>query len=440
MSVTFNKLCMELEQAMEQGSEKARQRAKAQRKIFTDENVLTLPLKRKQYMVWDGGHGRGSGPCVRGLSVLVSPAGARSYRSTYYFPNSSKPHSRDLGRVGQIKLDEARERCRMDRENAKNGIDPKGDHSKSDAYAEVVEEYIRREQIGTRQNISHVEVKRMLLKHCPDWHMRSVGTITSPEIQKLLERVRDGDAEKGIKPTPYLANSLRGRLNNFFSWCAKPSIGKIKSSPMIGIDKPFYGEKRRERNWFRGTAADHAIKVLWAAADEIGGTDGAYLKILMLTGKRKSSLANMRWEEIDNSWFWNAPEAEQKKNKRLHSIPLPSLAQRILHPKQARGFVFPGNDKGHIYVNGMWLWSKVIKASGMDDFLPHGLRHLAETKMGELKIAPHIRDMLFDHRSARGSGEGYDHHHYKDEMRAALEQWADHIEQLVSPEGVALLR
>ena len=112
-------------------------------------------------------------------------------------------------------------------------------------------------------------------------------------------------------------------------------IGKLKLSPMLGLDQPFGGAKRRERVWFKKAGADEAIKTLWAVADKLGGVKAQSLKLLLLTGKRKSALADMKWEEIeqtDNGWFWNAPEG--RKNKRLHPVPLSGLVQRILHPRQ----------------------------------------------------------------------------------------------------------
>ena len=160
---------------------------------------------------------------------------------------------------------------------------------------------------------------------------------------------------------------------------------------------------------------------------------------MILTGKRKTALANMFWEEIDKDWFWDPPPSEVR-NKRLHGVPLPKLAQRVLHPRQDNGKVF-----GDINLDK--LERKIKKASGMEDFFWHGLRHLAETKTAELRderdqplIPPHVRDMLFDHSSKRGSGKGYDHHDYKPEMRAAMEAWADYVEGLVQTEGTALLR
>jgi hypothetical protein len=44
---------------------------------------------------------------------------------------------------------------------------------------------------------------------------------------------------------------------------------------------------------------------------------------------------------------------------------------------------------------------------------PHG-----ETKIGELKVWPHVRDMILDHAPLKGSGAGYDHGIYRDEWPA----------------------
>jgi hypothetical protein len=46
--------------------------------VFTEKNVKTLPVRRKQYVIWDGGNGRGAGEVCRGLYILISPMGAKS--------------------------------------------------------------------------------------------------------------------------------------------------------------------------------------------------------------------------------------------------------------------------------------------------------------------------------------------------------------------------
>jgi integrase len=409
----------------------------ARRMVFTDKNVLSLPARAKGYMVWDGGNGRGSGEVSRGLGIWVSPLGTKSYRSMFYFPGSAKSHTRHLGRVGEdLTLAEARARCREDRAKARKGIDPRvDDPSRSDTFKAAVDDYVNRYQIGQEKNVRAEECRRVLLADTKDWHLRPIGTIHAREIQARLDLVRDGSDE--LKPRPPLANLLYARMKPFFAWSAKPNIGKIQHSPMVGIDKPFNGQTRRVRDWFKDVAADEVIKQVWAAADQLGGVEGKYLKVLLLTGKRRTALAEMKWEHITANWFWNAPEGN--KNKRLHAVPLSSLVARILHPRQERGYVFPGNRDGRVDAGN--LTRAVVKAGGREDFFLHGLRHIAETKLGELKVPHHVRDLLFDHASGRGSGKVYDHHEYEAEMRDALERWAAHIERLISPsENVAVLR
>ena len=404
------------------------------RKRLTKKNVLTLPAKGKQYLVWDDSTGKDA---AHGLAVLISPRGVKSYRCVYYFPGSPKPHWRHIGRVGEVSLEEAREATRNARGMARKGEDPRaGDAARSDAFKAVVEAYTQHVQIGELGNRSALETQRVILNHTTSWHARPSATIRYGEVESLLWRLRDGGEDQ--QPRPYLANRLHAHLRHLFDWAARQS-GPLATSPMVGMAKPWRKEKSRERDWFKGKPGDAAIRALWRTADEIGGNGGRYVKLMVLTGKRKTALAAMRWEEIDDEWFWDAPPS-QSKNKRLHGVPLPDLAQRILHPRQSEGRVF--ND-----IRLDTLLGRIREASGISDFFWHGLRHLAETKTAELRvedskplILPHVRTLLFDHATARESGKGYDHHDYKPEMREAMEAWAGYVEKLVAAEGVAVLR
>jgi len=403
-----------------------RKRRKANHVYFTDASIAALKPRKTAYLAWDAttkeGQ-RGPGPARR-LAVLVSPLGTKSYRCVFYYPGSSKPHWRHLGKVNEMTLEQARAKTGETQEKAKQGIDPNADDpTKSDSFKAALEDYIKHKQIGDKGNKSALETQKVMLTSCADWHVRPVASIRPNEIERLLWLVRDGDAAKGLKARPYLANRLYSHLKDFFSWCARPT-GSIKTtSPMIGMRKPWGGAKPRDRVWFKGKAGDEAIRGVWTAAEKIQGLEARYLKLLLLSGKRKSTLANMRWEEIDDDWYWDAP-ASQVKNKRTHGVPLPVSAQRVLKPRQSQGLVF-----GKLDLTA--LQQQVRELSGISDWFPHGMRHVMETKLAELKVAPHIRDLLLDHVPARGSGAGYDHHHYKSEMREAMEVWAKHIDKVV---------
>jgi integrase len=339
-------------------------------------------------------------------------------------------------------LEEAREACRQDQRRASQGHDPKSDSPTNSAiFKNAVDDYVKHYLIGDKENVTAREAHRAILKACGAWHDRPLATIRPDEIQKLLWKIRDGDADKGIRPKRYMANAVFGYLKPFFAWCAKPGINKLSVSPMVGIDKPWGGATSRTRVY-----NDDEMKRLWNAADKIGGTEGAFLKLALLTGKRRGHLIAMKWNELeekDGGLFWTPPAG--RKYKRNHPVPVSKLAARVLsgiRPKdiEANPHVFPGRFEGTLLGAGTKMQKRVQEASGIDDWFLHACRHTVETKLAELRVAPHVRDLLLDHASKRGSGAGYDHYSYAKEMRAAMDKWAAHLEHVVMPQGVKALR
>jgi hypothetical protein len=418
----------QLEAEVSSTRKRKRKRKAPNRKHLSETFIDKLPVRKgkQQYVVWDAGTGG-----ARGLCVLVNPVTAKTYRCVYYFPGSSKPHYKTLGRFGELPLAKARELCRKARGDAKAGNDPRSDDpGKSDSFERSVRDWVQFEQIDSRGNKSALETQSILLKACKDWLPRSVATIRPQEIERLLWEIRGGDVAKGMKPAPYKANRVHSNLRSLFTWLARPA-GNIKHSPMTGMKAPFQNEQPRDRAWFRNKAADDAIVALWKAATEIGGDAGRYTKCMLLMAKRRSALNAMKWEEIDESWFWNAPKSDS--NKKLFGVPLSALAQRVLGKHQGQGPVFGTLNRRDIDR----LQGELRERSGMKDFFWHGCRHLAETKMGDIGILPYVRDMLLDHVPARGSGKGYDHGEYRKQMSEAVEKWAAHVQGLVGPRLVS---
>lgn len=425
---------------------------------LTQDQIYTLkPPKKGQEFHWLGS----------GLALRVTAAGARSFILQYRFDDPT-----DTGRksssyrytVGKARTEARGEgwslaEARKEADKWRKLIDRGESHPlaqrrgrqqsvkaarEAERFKEAFEEYIEHEAKGRKANATADDVKRSVLKHCKAWEGLPVAEIDAGEIGKLLRKVRDGSKEKKTEPRPYMANRLFAYLNAFFRWCAKPDVKKVTASPMVGMTRPWDGEEVRDR-FFK----DAEIRAIWKAADAIKGVPGAFIKTVLLTGKRKGAIAKMMWSEIEDDWTWVPPVDRRrvKKTKRLHGVPLPRLAQRVLAPlkpsrddKDASKFVFPGRTSGSHLYPGDDLANKVREASGVDDFFWHALRHTLETRAAELGIEPHVRDLVLDHVPSRGSGKGYDHWHYKPQMLAALEAWADHVEKVVSPRGAAVLR
>jgi integrase len=399
-------------------------RAKARRRRFTEVNVLQLaPKHGRQYLVWDAGTG-----AARGLAILVSPTGTASYRVCYRFPGSPRPHWKHLGRVGEMELEKAREQARHVRGMAAEGDDPRaGDAKPSDTFQAVLEAYTRYKQSSDKGAKSAAATERLIKSACADWLDKPIGSIRTSQVETLLERIRDGDGER--KAAPYMSVRLYAQLGGLFRWAATKK--KLKVSPMFGVEKPWHGAKPRTYSWFEGDGANAAVKRLWEIADKLGGDEGRYLKLAILTGKRhQQQIHPMRWEEISSDWVWT-PRGNGSKHKRTHSVPLSSLAQRVLGPRQENGRVFTSVRSNLLeHIKALATGVPFLK---QEPFLFQGCKHMMETGLAKLKVQPHIRDLLLDHASKRGIGSHYDHHPYMPEMREATEKWSKQVESIVQP-------
>lgn len=373
-----------------------------------------------------------------GLGVRVTKAGRRSFVVWYRF--NGKPRRDTLKpQYPALSLDAARTEANQTAIDVSAGRDPRlsgraprnhyapkhSDHAETPGtFAKAVGEYVRRYQEGSEGNKTAGEVKRALLKFGEDWECPA-SEITARDIRGRLEAIRDGDKDRA--PAPYMANRTHSYLKTFFSWCAEPGIEIVETSPMWGMKKPFNGEASRDRFY-----DDAEIAAIWKAADKGATYHRAIIKLMILTGKRKTALASMRWPEIDETGLWTPPPDLQRKrgNKRNHAIPLPDLALQIIRalPKiEGNDFVFPGKKEGQHLDAGTPLKERIREASGVKDFNFHAFRHTVKTGLGGLGFPPHIKQIALDHSVESGAGAGYDHYDYRNEKAEALGAWADHV-------------
>ena len=392
-------------------------------KRLTEQNVTRLDLPKRganPLRYWDDRRGAHA---VHGLFVLVGPSGTRSYHVIYRFPGANKEHLLGLGRVGEVSLADARAKALAARQAAARGDDPKADNPRlTDTFKTAVEKWTVQEQQDRKGLLTADRSQAYINAVCARWAERPLGTLCYPEIEDLLAEYR--------RKRPYGANRIHTHLKQMFRWAVRTK--RIAASPMSEMPPPWLGAKPRQRDWFAGEKADAFVKKLWQCATDLGGDRERFIKLVMLLGKRRGAIETMRWDHINSTWHWS-PTCGNKW-KRCHAVPLPKLAQRVLSPR---------GDKGRVIepFNPDIFRKQVARLIGDPTFFWHGCRHLVETKLGELKVPPHIRDMVLDHAPARGAGADYDHGDYKEEVGEALERWAGYVERLVAPaENARVLR
>lgn len=424
-------------------------KAKAKRGIYAKRRTMQLTEARiaglrinkaGPYWVWDHGN-----DAQRGLAVMVLPSGRKTYTAHFNYPNQ-KTRSMAIGTVGEVSLEAARKRTAEIRVKAKLGLDPRADDpTRSLTFGELVKVWHEREQTGRKANVSADATRKLVEFHTKAkfWN-RPTGTIRYQELDDLLTVLRD-DKKQGAT-----AARLFSHLASIFKWAV--TTRRLAANPMQGMPPPCKVQ-RREFDWFKAPRSDEVLRDLWQLAGELGGDAEKFIKLLVLTGKRRGAVQAMRWEHIvqdDDGWYWNPPQHLFSKQKRFSPIPLPKLAQRILgkRPEDSGRVMNMPESRVQPLLNQV---RKKLEADPdpqkrFEAFLWHGIRHVFETRTGELGVLPHVRDLLLDHAIARSAtGRGYDHSTYRAALLEALEKWADHVENLVRPgkgnaANVAVLR
>ena len=144
----------------------------------------------------------------------------------------------------------------------------------------------------------------------------------------------------------------------------------------------------------------------------------------------------MRWDELDlEKGKWNIAR-DRTKSDRKHSVPLSPQALEIIQsiPKTNDNFVFParGGDKP---VSGFSKWKKKIdQLSSTSGWTVHDLRRTAATELAGLKVQPHVIERLLNHSTGilGGAAGRYNRFSYLDEMREALDLWADTVGEITN--------
>jgi integrase len=286
------------------------------------------------------------------------------------------------------------------------------------------------------------------------WSGRSAKSIDASAIQVIVDDARKAGIP-GVKVRRKGKSAARGRalhsaLSGMFGWLAsaKDKRPHIPVNPLAGIEGPSAPIKRDRYLSF------DEIRWFWKACDaaDAAGEGHPYrdaLRLLLLTGQRRSEVGGLRRDELADE-EWRIP-GERSKNRRKHIVPLAAQA-RALIPNGNSAFVF--TTTGTSPISG---WSKVKtridkamlaaarKEKGNEVTIKpwrlHDLRRTAATQMNEIGIAPHIVEAVLNHISGvKGGVAGtYNHSILLPERRIALKRWADHVEGLVTNKSAPVI-
>ena len=255
---------------------------------------------------------------------------------------------------------------------------------------------------------------------------RRVREIERRDVIELLDGIMDTGA-------PVSANRTLATLKTFFGWLLDRSV--IEASPCARV-RPPAAETTRDR-----VLSDDELRLVWRAAERLGGPYGGFVQMLAITAQRREEVAGMRRSEIRGD-VWTIP-AERMKGGVTNDVPFSAAAIRILEKMPGNGdfvFTFSGDAPLTSYGGAKQKLdaaiAKVADAAGQDapgHWTFHDLRRTAASGMARLGIAVNVIEAVLAHRGGEVSGVAavYNRHSYLPEKRRALEAWAGHLMHLV---------
>ena len=141
-------------------------------------------------------------------------------------------------------------------------------------------------------------------------------------------------------------------------------------------------------------------------------------------------IGGLRWSEIDLGRGLIVLGPDRTKNHRLHELPISTQVRAVLEGQPRNGeWVFGREWSG-------WSHGKAMldqRLNGMADWRLHDLRRTAATMMADAGVLPHIVEAILNHVSGHRAGVAgiYNRARYEEEMRQALQRWADRIDALI---------
>jgi integrase len=148
------------------------------------------------------------------------------------------------------------------------------------------------------------------------------------------------------------------------------------------------------------------------------------LKLILVTAQRPGEVIRMQRSEIRDGW-WILPGLKVKNGK-THRVYLSSLAKELIGDGDA-DYVMESRLKDRPMCTTAMahaLQKRGLKHMGIDHFVPHDLRRTAATNIARLGYSTEVIAKVLNH-SVRGITAVYNRYQYDEQVKEAMQAWAD---------------
>ena len=319
-----------------------------ERMRLTDAAIVRLRPRTREYTVWDN-H-------LAGLGVRVRPTGGKSYVLLEGAGGSSRRVS--LGSVSVKSVAEVRRECHARKADPDAAGGPK---RVAPLFRDFVEgawmdAHFEGYKPSTRQGVRSLLDRQLL----PVFGSTPLDRIAPAQIGRWFDRYS--------RTAPGNANSalaLLARIINFAIACHH-----LETNPARTVQR---NPERVLTRFLSREEVERLHRVLDRQTRRERREQADAIRLLLLTGCRRSEILTLRWSQVDHD---RLVLADGKTGPRI--VPLNSQARRVLEgrPRGDSPFVFPSpRDPARSRGRSLRFWYRARREAGIEDVRLHDLRH-----------------------------------------------------------------
>ncbi|GAB5459328.1 MAG: site-specific integrase [Henriciella sp.] len=353
---------------------------------LTKRSAESLPTKSSRYIAWDSE--------VSGFGLRVMPSGSKSYILQYRIGRgrSAKTRTITLGKLDSLTPEAARRAARDYKAQARLGQDPfqtqeQIKHQGSQTFGELFETWkLKSAHISRRTGALRkpgnvkLDIDRLTIHVLPLLKDKPIDKIKLAHIADLRDQITKGTTRtykktksRGVRRATGGAGTAKrtiGILSSVFAFAVENEL--LDRNPCKGVR--LAPGKKNERFLTEAEAARLGQVLKKWESRENARQAVTIIRLLSLTGARRSEISELKWSEIDfEQGFLRLGDTKTGLSIR----PISKLALDLLarQAREGQKWVFPASTGRSAYQGLGKIWRQIRSEAGLDDVRLHDLRH-----------------------------------------------------------------
>ena len=349
----------------------------------------------------------------RGLELRISSNGQKSWSLLYWF--HGKKYRYTIGPYPAVTLKHARKIVDGLRAQIANGANPQVEKKEAKAESDLTVAYCYQEFLERHLKAklkSWYEYDRALRRDfLTKFGNKPVNAVTKTEVIKMLDDI-------GARGAPIHANRVLQYVKRFFGWCVE--MDYVAASPVLTIPKPAT-EATRDR-----VLCLDEVRKIYDASDNLGKVHALFIKMMILTGHRRSELSRLKWCELTDDMI--RLSFERSKNGKPIVTPLTDRMKKLLAqvPHGHGEFVF-STTNGNRPISGFSkMKSQLDMFCNVANWRLHDFRRSLATNLEDQNIDRFTVKCVLNHTDSSVTGV-YDRSLHVGRKLTALLAWENQL-------------